>query len=142
MHHPFERGGDYCVAMVGGNVDSVLPLIGGKLSQIYQKLVAIPDYNFWIHEKQITPHLCLSQGPNHGPSDVLSVVIACLKKGYGGNKRKKTFVATGVPVMDLNDASNRIYFQFNGRQEDFCGGAILDTAISKSHSGSGLVMGV
>ena len=65
-------------------------------------------------------------------SFALSVIIACLKKGYRENKRKNTFVATRVPAIDLSNTSNRIYFQFNGHQEEFTGGALLDTAVSKN----------
>ena len=142
MHHPSRRGGNYCVALGRGNVDSVFPLIGAKLSEFFQKLVAIPDCNFWIHEKQIAAYLRLPQGPNHGPSDVLSVVITCLKKGYGGNRKTKTLIATRVPSMDLSGESNRIRFQLNGRQEEFVGGTLLDTTASKTHVGSDLAMGV
>ena len=118
--------------MGGGKVDSVLSLIRAKLSDFCQKLVAIPDCNFWIHKNQIVAYLRLPQGRNHRPSNVLSVVIACLKKGYGKNQRKNVVVATGVPAMDLSVTSNRKCFQFNGRQEDFPGGILSDTAVSKT----------
>ena len=131
MYHPSGRRVDYCVVTGGGKVESVLSLIGPKLSEYCQKLVAIPDCNFWINEKQIAAYLRLPQGPKHGPSDVLSVVVVRLKKGCGGNNEKSAFFPTGVPVMDLSEDSNRIHFQLNGRKEDFPGGTLSDTVVSR-----------
>ena len=110
---------------------TLFPLIGAKLPDFCPMLVNIPDCNFWIHEKQLAAYLCLPQGPKHRPSDAVTVIMACLKRGYGGNKRKNTFIATGVPTMGLSDNSNRVCFHFNGREEDFVGGNRFDTAVPK-----------
>ena len=99
-------------------------LLGSKLPEHCCKLNDIPDCNFWIHEKQLTTYLRLPGGPKHGPGDALTALLACMKKGFGGRKRDKNVVMTGLEAVDLADSTNRIFFQRWGANEQFPGGTL------------------
>ena len=67
----------------------------------------------------------------HGPSDALIALVACMKKGFGGNPRNKTKVSTGVAAVDLGDSCSPISFQKCGDFEEFAGGLLSDLVISR-----------
>ena len=85
---------------------AVFPLIKQHLPDICRCLANLPPSEFWIHESKIAEFLKLSQGPEHGPSDVLTCILSCMKKGFGGNERKGTRVATGFNAVDLTNEGN------------------------------------
>ena len=101
-----------------------LQLIGDKLLDCCTRLMKFPSSRFWIHETLIATELGLPRGPAHGPSDVLTSLLAAIRVGHGGDLRRKTFRKTGVDAIDLRDENNgsRVIVQQSGRQEAFnCG---------------------
>jgi len=69
----------------------------------------------------VAEFLKLPRGPEHGPSDVLTCILGCLKKGFGGNKKQKTQVFTGHAAVDLFAENNSfgIFCQTFGATEEF-----------------------
>ena len=70
-------------------------------------------------------YLQLPQGLEHGPSNVLSAILICLRKGFGGSAEDKitgmnTNVLTGFTMVDLSKANEfGIFYQVFGRREEF-----------------------
>ena len=77
-------------------------------------------------------YLQLPQGPEHGPSDVLSAILFCLRKGFGGSTKDKTTglntkVLTGFVMVDLREVNEfGVFYQVFGRQEEFKTGYLVD----------------
>ena len=88
---------------------ATFPSIHRDLPQYCQKLVEFPPCNFWIHETKLSQYLKLPQGPEHGPCQALTAILACMKKGFGGDPKKNTEVYTGLEAVDLLDANNETY---------------------------------
>eukprot|EP00956_Cyclotella_meneghiniana_P021728 scaffold39992_cov37-Cyclotella_meneghiniana.AAC.1 len=95
------------------------PLIAGDLATYCRKLMEVPDCEYYIHESVITRYLDLPKNPQYGPSEALTALIYCIKKGYGGTQRKRT--PTGCAALDLADENNggRIHYQAFGEKEEF-----------------------
>ena len=74
---------------------ATLPLMGDNLSRYCKQLSELPPSAFWIHEKKLCEHLQLPKGPKHGPSEVLTTILACMREGGGGNRRKGNGSAGG-----------------------------------------------
>ena len=85
------------------------------------------------YTRQLAEYLKLPQGPEHGPSEVLTTVLACMKRGWGGNKREKTVVSTLMDAVDLSDEQNAlgICYQEWGMKEDFVRGKLNDAIITR-----------
>ena len=115
------------------NPFSAFPLLGDRLPQYCKALVNLPPCEFWIHETKLAELLKLPQGPEHGPSDVLTTILACMKRGNGGNKRAKTIVSTTYDAVDFADSKNKlgIYVQEWGRQESFIRGTLTEGTTSR-----------
>ena len=108
-------------------------LIGDKLPSIISSLMNLPAQKFWIHETVISRELKLARGPSHGVSDVMTELITCISRGYGGNKKKKTLVMTGINGVDIRNDSNgsRITVQFFGGHETFPRGTVNETPVQR-----------
>ena len=78
-------------------------------------------------------YLNLPQGPEHGPCQALSAILACTKNGFGGNKRKKTQVFTGFDGVDLMNQNNNIgiCYQQWGKREAFSRGTLSDAPLMR-----------
>ena len=68
-------------------------------------------------------YIQLSQGTEHRPSNLLSTILSCIKKGYGGSAKDKitgwnTKVATGLDTVANFSEDNEIgvLYQVFGRQ--------------------------
>ena len=85
------------------NPFAVLPLIGEDLPKYCKRLAAIPPCAFWVYETKIAQYLNLPQGADHGQCDILTTIIACTKKGYGGDKKKVTKVAMGLDAVNISE---------------------------------------
>ena len=83
---------------------AAFPLLGPKLPEYCHKLMTIPDFEYWIHEKKLAAYLSLPSGHKLGPSDAMTALIACMKKGFGGDNRRGTKVATGYSLTDMSDS--------------------------------------
>ena len=103
---------------------AAFPLLGSKLPEYCDKLMSVPDFQYWIHEKKLAAYLSLPSGQKHGPADAMTALIACVKKGFGGNDRRNTKVATGHPSIDMAVSSSRIYYQDFRTREEFVGGKL------------------
>ncbi len=92
------------------------PLIMDKLAEYSRKLIEFTPCDYWIHESVVANHIGLPRGDEHG-SEALTALLACMKKGYGGNERKNTKRSTGVNAVDLSDENNisRVSYQPWGR---------------------------
>ena len=101
---------------------AAFPLLGSKLPDYCNKLINVPDFEYWIHEKTSAAYLSLPSGAQHGRADVMTALIACMKKGFGGDKKRKTLVPTGHVSIDMNGSASRIYYQSHGVREEFGGG--------------------
>ena len=112
---------------------AAFPLIAEDLPQLCQKLVDFPPCNFWIHETKLAQHLNLPQGPEHGPCQALSAILACMRNGFGGNKRKRTQVFTGFDGVDLMNQNNNlgICYQQWGKREAFPRGTLSDAPLMR-----------
>ena len=95
------------------NGTNAFPLLVERLPQYCQQLISLPPSEFWIHESKLAELLKLPRGPEHGPNEVLTKILACMKRGFGGNKREKNTVLTGFDAVDLAVSSNKygIYYQ-------------------------------
>ena len=79
------------------------PLIKGNLQGYSDKLLSnFPPWRFWIHESVVTRSIGLPSGNKHGASEALTVLISCLKKGFGGSVKQKTQVSNGHDPIDLS----------------------------------------
>ena len=47
-----------------------------------------------------------STGVDHGQSDILTTIIACIKKGYRADKKKGTKVVTGLDAVNISEEYN------------------------------------
>ena len=97
---------------------TAFPSICSDLPQYCQKLVGFPPCKFWIHETKLFKYLHLPQGPEHGPCQALTAILACTKKGFGGDKIKKTEIYTGFDAVDLMDENiaTGICYQQRGKK--------------------------
>ena len=108
------------------------PLIEGGLANYCRMLMGFPDCEYWIHEAVITRYLDLPQNPTFGPSEALTALIYCIKKGYGGTQRKRT--PTECDMRDLADENNggRVHYQIFGEREEFERGTLsLDKRVQQ-----------
>jgi len=107
---------------------ATLPLMGDNLSRYCKQLSELPPSAFWIHEKKLCEHLQLPKGPKHGPSEVLTTILACMREGGGGNRRKGSWKSTGFDGVDLSEEGNAfgIYYQECGRKEEFSRGYLVE----------------
>eukprot|EP00956_Cyclotella_meneghiniana_P031802 scaffold84988_cov103-Cyclotella_meneghiniana.AAC.1 len=80
------------------------PLIAGDLANYCRMLMEVPDCEYYIHESVIARYLDLPKNAQYGPSESLTALIYCIKKGYGGTQRKRT--PTGCDALDLADENN------------------------------------
>lgn len=108
------------------NSQAAFPLVGGMLPEYCQRLKDLPPCEFWIHEKKLAELLKLPRGHKHGPSEVLTCVIACLKKGFGGSKKARTMVSTSFDMVDLSVEGNSfgVCYQKWGDHEQFDRGTL------------------
>ena len=85
-------------------------LIRGRLPEYCSKLAAIPSCLFWIHETVLSDYLGLPRGSNsvQGQSEALTALLHCIKEGGGGNRRRGTWVSTGIPHADLKMSNNAL----------------------------------
>ena len=58
------------------------PLIEGDLANYCRMLMEVLDCEYYIHESVITRYLDLPKNPQYGPSEALTALIYCIKKGY------------------------------------------------------------
>ena len=79
-----------------------------------------------LHETKLAQYLNLPHGPEHGPYQALTAILACMKNGSGGNKRKKTQVFTGFDRVDLMNQNNNIGICYRkwGKREVFSRGTL------------------
>ena len=103
------------------NPFAALPLIKDDLKELSKKLLEFPPCNSWIHESVVAQYVGLPINNQHGQSEVLTALIACINKGFGGNKKKKTQVFTGFDPIELQNKNNGygICFQIWGAKEPF-----------------------
>lgn len=96
-------------------------LLEGRLQEFSERLLSIPACPFWVHESVVARLIELPRGTEHGQSEALTALLACLKKGYGGNRKKGTLQATGYNAVDLEVENNEypICFQKWGEKEEF-----------------------
>ena len=104
-----------------------LSLIGEDLPKYCKLLVDIPEFAFWVHETQLAQLLQLPTAPEHGPSEVLTTILASMKKGFEGNKRNGTRVSTEVEIVNVMEDNDFIYCQQWGALESFAGGYLNDS---------------
>ncbi len=116
------------------NAFAAFPLIADKLPEYCSKLCSFPATEFWVHETVLSRYLNLPRGPKHGQSEALTALIACIKKGKDGDKRKGTFVSTSIPATDLSTESNSlgVSFQKWGDREEFQCGTLQNDTICRS----------
>ena len=96
------------------------PLIRGNLQALFDKLLAFPISPFWIHESVISNFIGMPKGKGeYGQSEGLTVLLACIKRGFGVSKRVKELLM-GVGE-DIEDQSNPLgfCFQYWGAKESF-----------------------
>ena len=101
-----------------------VPAIGDRLPEYTERLFAIKECPFWIHESRVSDLLGLPRTSEFGQSEVLTCLLLCIKKGYGGDRRAKpmsTRVATGVTGVDLSSQNNgtRVCYQQFGEEVSF-----------------------
>ena len=82
------------------------PLIKDELGGLCTKLVTILPCRSTIHESVVARFIGLLIGNVHGQSESLTALIACLKKGYGGDIKKGTRMSTRRHPVDLNHRNN------------------------------------
>ena len=104
-------------------------MIEGCLEGYCKKLLSFPQSVFWVHETVVANYLGIPTGKGvEGQSEALTSLIACIKAGHGGNKKKKTNKATGVSQADLKDQKNAlgVCIKQYGKKEVFPGGELAD----------------
>eukprot|EP00585_Thalassiosira_rotula_P024904 CAMPEP_0196247260 /NCGR_PEP_ID=MMETSP0913-20130531/37723_1 /TAXON_ID=49265 /ORGANISM="Thalassiosira rotula, Strain GSO102" /LENGTH=219 /DNA_ID=CAMNT_0041532159 /DNA_START=276 /DNA_END=932 /DNA_ORIENTATION=- len=96
-------------------------LIRSDLNGLCKKLLEFPACNYWVHESVVSRFIGLPTNNQYGQSEALTALIACIKKSYGGNKRKKNQAFTGFNPIELQDENNEsgVCFQHWGRKELF-----------------------
>ena len=112
-----------------GRAQSAYYLLGVELSEYSQKLMAFPQSPYWIHETVVSNFIGLPTGAGeHGQSEALTSLLDCLKKGFGGNQKKKTYAITGLPAIDLRVQANGtgVFYDQFGRTEQFPRGKLSD----------------
>ena len=63
------------------------------MQALFNKLLAFPTFPFWIHESVISNFIGIPRGEGeHGQSEGLTVLLACIKRGFGVSKRMKEVV--------------------------------------------------
>ena len=60
-----------------------VPAIGDRLPEYTERLFAIKECPFWIHESRVSDLLGLPRTSEFGQSEVLTCLLLCIKKGYG-----------------------------------------------------------
>ena len=68
------------------NPFSAFKLIEQDLQVLSKKLLEFPPCNSWIHESVVARTIGLPTNNQYGQSETLSTLIACIKKGWGGDK--------------------------------------------------------
>ena len=104
-------------------------MIEQELTEYCQKLTSFPPSPYWIHESVVSNFIGIPTGQStHGQADALTALLACIKDGYGGSKKKKSVTATGISAVDLRIQDNDLHvcYQKFGRTELFKGGTLLD----------------
>ena len=88
------------------------PLIRGNLQALFDKLLAFPISPFWIHESVISNFIGMPKGKGeYGQSEGLTVLLACIKRGFGVSKKvKELLMGAGE---DIEDQSNPLGFAFS-----------------------------
>lgn len=121
---------DYCLAMSAVNSNDVYNVLHakGKIIPLIESLMTTPDCPVWIHEKQLYRILSIPTGTYFGRYHSLSCIINTIRKGTGGNKRKRTMVTvdanySGCQFSITSDSAYRVGYQFFGMRENFESGA-------------------
>ena len=94
-----------------------------SVTDFYTGIQGISRTKWNIHETVLCRELCIKANDHCSIRDQLSQHLEALRKGGTGNKKKKTWVPTGMEAMDLGECniSNEIdmhYIQF-GQKEMF-----------------------
>ena len=108
------------------NVQAAYHLIQKDLVEYCDKLLgSFRPCRFWIHESVVARFIGLPVGTEHGQSEALTSLLACIAKGSGGDKKKKTQKATTRNAVDLQNKKNgtRVCYQQWGAKEPFERGA-------------------
>ncbi len=102
-------------------------MIEGKLEYLCQQLVKFPALVFWIHETVLANYLGISRSAKHGQGGAITPLLGCIKQGYGGNKKRGSYRATGLDgCFDLCEQGNafQVCYQQFGDREAFGGGEL------------------
>ena len=85
-------------------------MIEQELTEYCQKLTSFPPSPYWIHESVVSNFIGIPTGQStHGQADALTALLACIKDGYGGSKKKKSVTATGISAVDLRIQDNDLH---------------------------------
>ena len=88
------------------HTEAAFAAIGADLPLYAQRLMQFKSCSFWVHETKVSEHIGLKQSDEFGQYEMLTCLLAGIKKGHLGNERKKTKVFTGVDAVDLKDQNN------------------------------------
>ena len=83
-------------------------------------------------------YLQLPQGPEHGPADVLTSLLSCIKRGFGGTMKDfktglNTKVLTGLDtVADLAEENGiGVEYEKFGKKAEFRGGHLSEKPVMR-----------
>ena len=95
-----------------------------------------PRLGHWIHETVVANYIGLPKGAGeHGQSEALTSLRACIKAGKGGSKAKGNVKATGLEYAgDLSEQYNEsgVCFQTWGGKESFKRGNLSEGKLYRS----------
>ena len=97
------------------HVQSAYYLIADELPKYCREWMNFPSSPYWIHESAVANFLGIPTGTGeHGQSQALTSIVACIKTGFGGSRNRKNKQATGVQVADLKTQTNgtRVCYHF------------------------------
>ena len=83
----------------------------------------------------LSDYLGLPRGSNsvQGQSEALTALLHCIKEGGGGNRRRGTWVSTGILQGDLtmsNNALGNVYYSTVRGTKNLLGGTSLQSSLS------------